>query len=147
MLGDGEDLLDRITVLVSGRAGEELVLGTPSTGGEQDLEEATRLARDLVVRHGMSPAVGRARLVGGVSDEFLGGEADLVGLSDDLRRRVEDEIGRLLDEAVGRAKQVLDRRRATLDRLVARLLEDESVDGEELAALLSSPVPAVARRA
>ena len=135
------DLVDRITVLVSGRAAEELVLGSPSTGGEQDLEEATRLARDLVVRHGMSPAVGRVRLVGSVSDEFLGGEAELLGLSDALRRRVEDEVNLLLDEAVEQAQQVLHGRRTILDTLVERLLEEESVDGEELAALLAPPVP------
>ena len=132
-----DDLLDRITVYVSGRAAEELVLGAPSTGGEHDMEEATRLARDLVVRHGMSPAVGRARLVGTVSDEFLGGDAELGALSDDLRRRIEEEVTRVLDDAVARAKHVLGDRRTTLDALVARLLEDESLDGEELAAMLA----------
>jgi cell division protease FtsH len=139
-LDSGEDavllsstaVFERIVVTVSGRAAEEMLLGTPSTGGEADLERATGLARDMVVRFGMSPRVGRVRLVGTAADVFLGGGAASADLSDHLRRLVEDETARLLDDAFQQALEILTANRALVETLVGDLLVEETLEGTRL---------------
>jgi cell division protease FtsH len=132
VLMSSEELFDRIVVTVSGRAAEELLLGSASTGGESDLERATGLARDMVVRFGMSPRVGRVRLVGTAADVFLGGAAAAAELSEGLRRLVEDETVRLLDDAFHRAAEIMAAHRALLEQMVDRLLDEEVLEGPRL---------------
>ncbi|RZU33525.1 cell division protease FtsH [Blastococcus saxobsidens] len=126
------EIADRLTVAMSGRAAEELVLGSASTGSEGDLERATGVARDMVTRYGMSPTVGRVRLTGTAADVFLGGGAATTEMSEALRRRVEEETARLVDLGFERAGDVLATHRAAVDALVGALLADESLEGPAL---------------
>ena len=131
-LGSKSQLRNRLAGLLGGRAAEEIVLGQEdiTTGGADDLLKATQLARQMVTELGMS----------GLGVRVV--EAGEMGLahahSDELGRRVDDEVDRLLDEALGRARAILAARRQLLDALAARLLEVETMSGVELAAIVSS---------
>jgi cell division protease FtsH len=127
----------QLTAALAGRAAEELVLGEPSTGSEADLERATTLASDLVTRYGMSEQLGRVRLAATDANGFLGGGSDLLPLAPPTHEQVDREVRRLVEEAFQRAVRVLSQHRAVLDTLVQRLLEDETVEGEALAIVLT----------
>jgi cell division protease FtsH len=131
-LGSKSQLRNRLAGLLGGRVAEELVLGQEdiTTGGADDLLKATQLARQMVTELGMS----------GLGVRVV--EAGEMGLarthSDELGRRVDAEVDRLLDEALGRARAILAARRELLDALAARLLEVETMSGAELTAIVSS---------
>ena len=131
-LGSKSQLRNRLAGLLGGRVAEELVLGREdiTTGGADDLLKATQLARQMVTELGMS----------GLGVRVV--EAGEMGLarthSDELGRRVDDEVDRLLDEALGRARAILAARRDLLDALAARLLEVETMSGAELTAIIST---------
>ncbi|WP_372728280.1 ATP-dependent zinc metalloprotease FtsH [Nocardioides sp.] len=127
-----DQLFSRLVATVSGPCAEELAFGTPSTGSEGDLHRATTLARDMVVRYGMSDEVGRVRLVGSASDTYLGGEASTGELSDELRRRVETATSRLIQEAFDRATAVLEAHRRLLEEMVSCLIVEEALEGVAL---------------
>ena len=131
-LGSKSQLRNRLAGLLGGRVAEELVLGQEdiTTGGADDLLKATQLARQMVTELGMSGLGVRVVEVG---------EMGLARThSDELGRRVDDEVDRLLDEALGRARAILAARRELLDALAARLLEVETMGGAELAAMVSA---------
>ena len=131
-LGSKSQLRNRLAGLLGGRVAEELVLGQEdiTTGGADDLLKATQLARQMVTELGMS----------GLGVRVV--EVAEMGLarahSDELGRRVDDEVDRLLDEALGRARAILAARRELLDALAARLLEVETMGAAELAAMVSA---------
>ena len=131
-LGSKSQLRNRLAGLLGGRVAEELVLGQEdiTTGGADDLLKATQLAHQMVTELGMSELGVRVVEVG---------EMGLVRThSDELGRRVDDEVDRLLDEALGRARAILAARRELLDALAARLLEVETIGAAELAAMVSA---------
>jgi cell division protease FtsH len=131
-LGSKSQLRNRLAGLLGGRVAEELVLGQEdiTTGGADDLLKATQLAHQMVTELGMSELGVRVVEVG---------EMGLVRThSDELGRRVDDEVDRLLDEALGRARAILAARRELLDALAARLLEVETMGAAELAAMVSA---------
>ena len=131
-LGSKSQLRNRLAGLLGGRVAEELVLGEDdiTTGGADDLLKATQLARQMVTELGMSGLGVRVVQVG---------ETGLAPLhSDELGRRVDAEVDRLLDEALGRARAILGARRGLLDDLAARLLEVETMTGAELAEVIAS---------
>jgi len=131
-LGSKSQLRNRLAGLLGGRVAEELVLGQDdiTTGGADDLLKATQLARQMVTELGMSGLGVRV---------VEAGEAALAHLhSDELGRRVDAEVDRLLDEALGRARTILGARRDLLDDLAARLLEVETMTGAELVEVIAS---------
>jgi cell division protease FtsH len=130
-------LQDQLATALSGRAAEELVFGEPSTGSDADLEQATNLARDLVARHGMSDRLGRLRLMAPESDLYLGGASGLDRLSGLLHQELDAEMRRFVDAAFATASEVLEANRGLLDRLVERLLVEETLEGAELQDLLA----------
>jgi cell division protease FtsH len=127
----------QLTATLAGRAAEELVLGEPSTGSEADLERATALARDLVTRYGMSEQLGRVRLAVSDAHGYLDAATELLPLATSTHEQVDGEVRRLVEEAFERAVRVLARHRSCLDTLIDRLLEQETVEGDALATLLS----------
>jgi cell division protease FtsH len=127
-----DELFDQIVLALSGRCAEELALGSPSTGSEDDLERATRYARDMVARHGMGETVGRVRLAASSTDSFLGTEAELAPMSEALRQRFETEVAELLEGAFGRATEILERHRGVLDGMVDVLVVCEAMEGDLL---------------
>jgi cell division protease FtsH len=137
-------LQDSLAVRLGGRSAEVLVLGEASTGASNDLEGATQLAVRMVREWGLSDRVGP---IGYTSDGpgYLGdGGLTSRPYAETTQRAIDEEVSRLLREAQERATSVLSAHRAELDRVVALLLEKETIDGSELQAVLQaggSPVP------
>ncbi len=129
---------DEIAGLLAGRASEALVLGDVTTGAGNDLEQATKLARAMVTRYGMSDALGPRTF--GRKEEliFLGREiAEQRDYSEDVARQIDSEVKRIIGTAYERATKILKEHRAKLDELAKRLVEVETLDGPELKALLA----------
>jgi len=122
-------LVGRIAGALGGRAAEQLVYGEVSTGAESDLEQATRIARQMVGRWGMSPAIGPVSVLPGPGQETPFG-LDPNGPSPATQELLDSEVRRLLDEAAKHAEQVLSEHRPNLDALVEALLETETLDAE-----------------
>jgi cell division protease FtsH len=134
------ELRDRLAILLAGRAAEELVFGQATTGAENDLKEATTLARRMVGRWGMSETVGTVFL--GLDDEhpFLGrGMMPQQQLGDALLDRAEQAVQELLDEARTKARSTLETHREAMDRVAAALVREETLDRERVAALIEMP--------
>jgi cell division protease FtsH len=116
----------RIICALGGRAAEEIVIGEASTGAESDLELVARLARMMVGRWGMSPAIGPLAALPRPGDGYGGLDGDLA--SDELRRNVDAEVRRIVDECDREAHRLLEQHRVNLDALVDALLEEETLD-------------------
>jgi len=127
-------LRGRMTGALGGRAAEELILGAPSTGAENDLQQATQIARQMVTRWGMSPKVGMvsiARADGG----FLGGDMmPEMGreISEETASLVDEEVRRIVTECFARAADTLLREKPRLIALAETLLRRESLDEREM---------------
>lgn len=127
-------LRGRMTGALGGRAAEELIFGAPSTGAENDLQQATQIARQMVTRWGMSPKVGMvsiARSDGG----FLGGDMmPEMGreISNDTAALVDEEVRRIVTECFARAADTLVREKPRLIALAETLLRRESLDEREM---------------
>jgi len=133
-----EELRDKIAALLGGRAAEEAMVGSISTGASNDLKQATEIARLMVGEYGMSEAVGPLSLLDGRRTAFLtGGTASAdTTLSEQTLRAMDDEVARLVGEGLSRARAVVRTNRAYLDKLAARLLTIETLDGDEVRELL-----------
>jgi cell division protease FtsH len=138
------ELNQQLTIALGGIAAEELVFGEPSTGAENDLEQATDTARDMVARYGMSPRLGRPRLVGKNSEAFLNGEIPLAAISGLTHQEIDTEVRALVADAEARATDLLDKHRGVLDTLAARLEAEETLEGPDLDAVLALVRPEVA---
>ena len=139
------ELEARIQVLLAGTLAEELILEDISTGDQDDLKRATALARSMVVEYGMS-RLGRIHLDNGQRSTFLGKEDLLVGrsVSEQTMREIDQEVQRILNESLEKVRHILSTRRQALEAVAARLMEKETITGEELRevieANLSSPL-------
>ncbi len=134
-----QELLDEMTVMLAGRAAEELTFGEITTGAANDLERVTELARRMVCEFGMSDQLGPVTLGRKAGPIFLG--RDIVedrNYSEAIANEIDKEVRRLVEECYERAKQLLQENRAALDAIAHRLLEKETIDGEELDELLAS---------
>jgi cell division protease FtsH len=142
------ELKDRLAILLGGRTAEEIAFDQISTGAQNDLQRATEIARAMVIEYGMSERIGPLSFTpDGRGERFLfGGGPEL---SPELAAAVDDEIKRIVDEAHGRARVVLQRRRRLLDDLSDLLMVTEVIDGDELKAYASGdrsiPTPDEAR--
>jgi cell division protease FtsH len=136
-------LHNQLVATLGGVAAEELVLGEGSTGGEQDLEHATDLARDMVTRYGMSDAIGPVRLQVKAGEGFLGNESELVELSDQTQREVEAAVRTLIEQARNEARAILSAHRKELDSLAQRLDAEETLEGEVLEQALAPLMKAI----
>jgi len=125
-----EELADQLALMLGGRAAEALVFDTATSGAGDDLQRATRLARRMVERWGMSPSLGP--LTSTSSEEVFLGEQITRSRehSEATARAIDDEVRRILDEAVRRATDTLRAHRAALDHVAERLLEEEEIPGK-----------------
>jgi cell division protease FtsH len=130
------DLFGRLVTAMGGLAAEELILGEPSTGAEEDLEQATGLARDIVGRYGMTDALGRARLIGADANVYLGGDGGFDHLSEQTHIEFDLEVRRLLGEAEKEALRLLHLNRNHLDDMAADLSKLETLEGRPLDEIL-----------
>ncbi|TVP56551.1 MAG: ATP-dependent metallopeptidase FtsH/Yme1/Tma family protein [Gemmatimonadales bacterium] len=132
-----EELDDRLAVIMGGRAAEELVLETITSGAEDDLRQASNMARRMVLHWGMSESFGQVAPSGGREEVFLGEEiAQRRDYSDSTARELDTEVRRIIDEAYERAKAQLEEHRDALDALVEILLDEEEVDGDRVRELI-----------
>jgi cell division protease FtsH len=124
-----EELEDRLAIMLGGRAAEEIVFGTISTGASDDIQRATDLARRMVAEFGMSEKLGSVRYAG-PQLQYLGGAlADMSQLSPRTKDAIDGEIQRIVDAQFERAQALLTAHRAALDSLTADLLRNETLDG------------------
>ncbi|MGD8902764.1 MAG: ATP-dependent zinc metalloprotease FtsH [Anaerolineae bacterium] len=131
-----EYLLARLTVMFGGRTAEELAIGDITTGAEQDLVEATRLARRMVTRWGMG-SIGLAAFQVDQEQPFLGYElAQGRDFSEETAARIDQDVQRLLEQCHENARDLLGRERANLDNLAQSLLHEETIDQDELVQIL-----------
>ena len=132
-----DGMLDQIAVLLAGRTAEELFCDDVTTGASNDLERATKLARTMVTRYGMSDELG-AQVFGEAQHEvFLGRDyANHQDYSAETAKRIDDEVERIMREGHERAREVLAERRDQMDTMTRVLLERETVEGEAVEALL-----------
>jgi cell division protease FtsH len=146
-------LRDAMAMCMGGRTAEELVFSEPTTGAENDIEKATRIARAMVTEYGMSDALGPQRLSQGTGEVFLG--RDYGGRqalhSEKVAAAVDTEVHALIEHAHGRARDILTEHRAELDALARELVDKETLDTHELMAVIGklapwpgSPTPPVA---
>ena len=132
-----DGMLDQIAVLLGGRTAEELFCEDVTTGASNDLERATKLARTMVTRYGMSDELG-AQVFGEAQHEvFLGRDyANHQDYSAETAKRIDDEVERIMREGHERARAVLDERRGQMDTMARVLLVRETVEGAAVTALL-----------
>ena len=124
-----DELLDKITVMLGGRAAEKLIFDTLSTGASDDILRASELARRMVTEYGMSEKLGSVRYAG-QQLQYLGGAVqDDSQISAATRQTIDGEVQRIVTEQYERAYGCLQTHRAALESLTAQLLEQETVDG------------------
>jgi len=129
-------MLDQLAYTMGGRAAEELIFHDPTTGASNDIEKATNLARAMVTQYGMTQKLGAIKL--GISDSqpFLGRDyGHQRDYSENVASIVDSEIREMIENAHQEAFDVLVANRETLDRLVEELLENETLNKEEIAAI------------
>jgi cell division protease FtsH len=134
-------LQNQMAVALGGRLAEEIIFGEEevTTGASNDLQQVTRVARQMVTRFGMSDRLGPVALGRQNGNVFLGREiASDRDFSDETAAAIDEEVRNLVDQAYRRAKDVLVNNRHILDRLAEMLVEKETVDADELQELLAN---------
>jgi len=133
-----EELLDRLTSILGGRAAEEVVFDEITTGSQDDLERATEIAKRMVVSYGMSERIGPINLGRDNGNVFLG--EDLIlnrDHSEKMSALVDEETKRIIEECYGRAKGLLEQNLEALKRIAEELLKVEVLEGKRLDELLA----------
>ncbi|MGC9312569.1 MAG: ATP-dependent zinc metalloprotease FtsH [Sediminispirochaetaceae bacterium] len=134
-----EQLEDRISVLLGGRVAEDIVFKTKTTGAENDLDQASRLARKMISAWGMSDKLGHTHLEDERGNIFLGEELSRgKQYSEETARLVDQEIKTLIDRAFERASALVKEKRKALDKLADALMEKEEINGEEVDQIIAS---------
>jgi cell division protease FtsH len=132
-------LLDRVGVMLAGRAAEQVVFGEVSSGAEDDLKQATRLARRMVSQWGMSEKLGAAAFPRGEEHIFLGREmVQQRDFSEQTAQLIDEEVRSLIRAREEHVRGLLAEHRTQLDALAQALLERESLSADEVAALLDA---------
>jgi cell division protease FtsH len=130
-------MMDHLAVIMGGRAAEELVLNTATSGAENDLKQATDLARKMILDWGMSERLGRIALGSQRGEVFLGEEISRHReYSETTAREVDEEVKAILDEAYANALDILQNYREGLDRVANALLDLEEVPGSQVMELV-----------
>ena len=139
-------LLDDLVYGMGGRVAEEIVFRDPSTGPANDIQQATKTARAMVTDYGMSDRIGMVKL--GEADTEAFGHGSGEGprpFSDETAAIIDEEVRRLLDNAMREAWRILSENRGVLDTLASRLLEEETLDEAQLAEIFKDVVKAPER--
>ncbi|MBI1885804.1 MAG: ATP-dependent metallopeptidase FtsH/Yme1/Tma family protein [Chloroflexi bacterium] len=134
-------LMDRLSAALGGLVAEEIVFDEATTGPQNDLDQATRLARQMVTQWGMSERLGPRTF--GRKEElvFLGREiSEQRNYSEKVAEEIDEEVRQIIDRSYHTAKRLLTENRAKLDQIVKAVLEDETLEGENLMNLLNAPI-------
>ena len=130
-----EELLDQIATYTGGRAAEEVKFGTISTGASNDIEQATKMARAMITRYGMSEDFDMVALET-VTNQYLGGDASLA-CSAETQASIDRQVVALVKKQHEKAKNILTENRQKLDELASYLYEKETITGEEFMKILN----------
>ena len=139
-------LLDDLVYGMGGRVAEEIVFRDPSTGPANDIQQATKTARAMVTDYGMSDRIGMVKLSDADTEAFGHGSGEGPrAFSDETAAIIDEEVRRLLDNAMREAWRILSENRSVLDTLASRLLEEETLDEAQLAEIFKDVVKAPER--
>lgn len=131
-----EELENKIATLTGGRAAEEVAFGSVTTGASNDIEQATKLARAMITRYGMSDDFDMVAMET-VQNQYLGGETSLA-CSAETQAKIDEKVVELVKQQHEKAVQILTENREKLDELAAHLYEKETITGEEFMNILNS---------
>ncbi len=141
-----EELTDELAMLLGGRVAEELIVGDITTGAANDIERATKVARQMVTEYGMSDTIGPLTLGQKQHEVFLGRDFQTQpDYSDSVAFEIDNEVRRMIDQAHDEALEILQEHRAKLDELAQTLIERETIDRDEVERILAD-VPKRAQR-
>ena len=129
-----EEMLNQIATLTGGRAAEEVVFGTSTNGASNDIEKATRLARAMITRYGMSDEFGMVAMEN-VTNQYLGGDTTLA-CSPETQARIDKAVSDLIKTQHEKARRLLEEHRKKLDELAKYLYEKETITGEQFMEIL-----------
>ncbi len=133
-----EELSDELAMLLGGRVAEELIVGDITTGAANDLERATKIARQMVTEYGMSDTIGPLTLGQKQHEVFLGRDfTTQPDYSEQVAFEIDNEVRRMIDQAHDEALEILQEYRSKLDQMAALLIERETIDKEEVERLLT----------
>ena len=139
-------LLDDLVYSMGGRVAEEIVFRDPSTGPANDIQQATKTARAMVTDYGMSDRIGMVKLGDADTEAFGHGSGEAPrSFSDETAAIIDEEVRRLLDNAMREAWRILSENRAVLDTLASRLLEEETLDEAQLREIFQDVIKAPER--
>lgn len=137
------ELMNRISILLSGRVSEEIVFNDVTSGAANDLERATQTARQMVTQLGMSEAIGLVKLGNKREEIFLGRDiSEDRNYSEEVAYKIDQEVKAIIDSCYENAKEILTSRRALMDKIAGVLLEKEVIDAEELDRLMNEDTTA-----
>ena len=126
-----DKMLEEISILFGGRIAEEIFMHQMSTGASNDFERATKMARDMVTRYGMSDALGTMVYASNDQDSFFGNVSSKT-VSEATQQKVDAEIRRILDEQYAVARKLLEDNRDKVEAMTAALLEWETIDADQI---------------
>ena len=145
MVHSREYFLDQITMALGGRAAEQVFFNRITTGASSDLQQATRLARAMVMDYGMSDVLGLPTYGGGNTNPFLGREMSYLGggrdYSEEAAQAIDEEVKRILDECYDRALQIVRDNEKRMVQLSKTLMGVETLDRTEFEKLMNAPLP------
>ena len=132
------DMLNDLVVLLGGRVAEAIALGDISTGASNDIERATKLARDMVTKYGMSEVLGPISFSSGSDEVFLGRDYNhLRNYSESVASTIDNEVNEIINNAYNRTHTILSEHIDKLNKIAEYLLEKEKIDGEKFIELMS----------
>ena len=135
-----DEIINKIATLTAGRVAEEIVFGSITTGASNDIEQATKLARAMITRYGMSDEFGMVAMET-VENAYLGGDTSL-SCSAETQARIDALVVSIVKEQYQKATQILTENRAKLDELAKYLYEKETITGEEFMEVLKKETEA-----
>ena len=133
------EMEDKIVSLLGGRVAEQLILNDISTGASNDIERASKIARNMVMRYGMSEKLGAITFGNDQEEVFLGRDINNVkNYSDEIAAVIDVEVKNIIDKGYNRAKTILQQHIDKLHKVAAVLLEKEKIEGDEFEAIMNS---------
>jgi cell division protease FtsH len=131
-----QELLDRIAILLGGRAAEQIIFGDVSTGASNDLQRVTSIARGMVAEYGMSQVIGQVQHTSRSENSFLGDALSQRPYSDETALLIDKEVRQMVEEIYAMTLFILETNVDLLHEMSERLKKDEVLDGEPLQAML-----------
>ena len=133
------EMEEQLVSLLGGRVAEELIIGDISTGASNDIERATKIARAMVTKYGMTKKLGAITYGNGQEEVFLGRDlAQGKDYSEETAGLIDEEVKRIVDTAYERVTKILNDNVEKLHKVAAVLLDKEKIDGEEFEQIMNS---------